>query len=46
MQRQEASLEQQHLVMQQMETARQAADDVQRQHMDALRQLEENAAGA
>ena len=46
MQRQEVSLEQQHLVIQQMEAARQAADDAQRQHMDALRQLGENAAGA
>jgi len=46
MQRQEASLEQQHLVMQQVEVARQAADDAQRQHMNALRQLGENAAGA
>ena len=46
MQRQEASLEQQHLVMQQMEATRQAPHDAQRSHMDALRQLGENAAGA
>jgi len=46
MQRQEASLEQQHLVMQQMEAARQASEAAQRQHMDALRQFGENAAGA
>ena len=42
MQRQAASLEQQQLVLQQMEAARVAAEDVHRQHMEALRQLEEN----
>ena len=42
MQRQVASLEQQQLVMQQMEAARMAAEDAHRQHMEALRQLEEN----
>ena len=33
-------------MMQQMEATRQAAEDAQRQHVDALRQLGENAAGA
>jgi len=42
MQRQAATLEQQQLVMQQMEAARAAAEDAHRQHMEALRQLEEN----
>ena len=42
MQRQAASLEQQQLVMKQMEAARVAAEDAHRQHMEALRQLEEN----
>jgi len=42
MQRQAASLEQQQAVMQQMEAARVAAEDAHRQHMEALRQLEEN----
>jgi len=42
MQRQTAALEQQQLVMQQMEVARAAAEDAHIQHMEALRQLEEN----
>ena len=42
MQRQATSLEQQQAVMQQMEAARVAAEDAHRQHMEALRQLEEN----
>jgi len=42
MQRQPASLEQQQAVMQQMETARVAAEDGHWQHMEALRQLKEN----
>jgi len=46
MQRQAASLEQQQLVMQQMEAARVAAEDAHQQHMEALRQLEENKAAA
>ena len=46
MQRQAASLEQQEAVMQQMEAARVAAEDAHRQHMDALRQPEENRAAA
>ena len=46
MQRQTASLEQQQVVMQQMEAARVAAEDAHRQHMEALRQLEENRAAA
>ena len=46
MQRQAMSLEQQQLVMQQMEAARAAAEDAHRQHMEALRQLEENGATA
>jgi len=46
MQRQVASLEQQQLVMQQMEAARVSAEDAHRQHMEALRQLEENRATA
>ena len=46
MQRQATSLEQQQLVMQQMEAARVAAEDAHRQHMEALRQLEENRAAA
>jgi len=37
-----ASLGQQQLVMQQMETARVVAEDAHRQHMEALHQLEEN----
>jgi len=44
MQLQEASLEQQQLVMQQMEAARIAFEAAQRQHIEALRQLEENRA--
>jgi len=32
--------------MQQMEAARVAAEDAHRQHMEALRQLEENRVGA
>jgi len=43
-QRQAASLQQQQLVMQQMEVARVAAEDAHRQHIEALRQLEENRA--
>jgi len=46
MQRQAASLEQQQLVMQQMEAARVVSEDAHRQHMEALRQLEENRAAA
>jgi len=46
MQRQEASLEQQHMVMQQMKAARLASKAAQRQHMEALRQLEENIVDA
>jgi len=46
MQRQAVSLEQQQAVMQQMEAARIAAEDAHRQHMEALRQLEENRAAA
>jgi len=46
MQRQAASLEQQQTVMEQMEAARVAAEDAHRQHMEALRQLEENRAAA
>ena len=42
MQRQAVSLEQQQLVTQQMEAARVAVEDAHRQHMEALRQLEEN----
>ena len=42
MQRQAASLEQQQAVMQQMEAARVAAEDAHRQHMEALRQMEES----
>jgi len=42
MQRQASSLEQQQLVMQQMKATRVAAKDAYRQHMEALRQLEEN----
>ena len=42
MQRQAASLEQQQAVMQQMEAARIAAEDAHRQHMEALRQMEES----
>jgi len=42
MQRQAASLEQQQLVMQQMKAARVVVKDAHRQHMEALRQLEEN----
>jgi len=44
MQQQAASLEQQQAMMQQMEAARVAAEDAHRQHMEALRQLEENRA--
>ena len=43
--RQAASLEQQ-AVMQQMEAARVAVEDSHRQHIEALRQLEENRAAA
>jgi len=46
MQRQAVSLEQQQLVMQQIEVARVAAEDAHKQHMEALRQLEENRATA
>jgi len=46
MQRHAASLEQQQAVMQQMEVTRVAAEDAHRQHMEALRQLEENRAAA
>jgi len=46
MRRQAASLEQQQLVIQQMEAARVVAEDAHRQHMEALRQLEENRAAA
>jgi len=46
MQRQAVSLEQQQLVMQQMEAARVVAEDAHRQHMEALRQLEENKMAA
>ena len=46
MHRQAASLEQQQVVMQQMEVGRVAAEDAHRQHMEALRQLEENRATA
>ena len=46
MQRQATSLEQQQAVMQQMEAARVAAEDAYRQHIEALRQLEENRAVA
>jgi len=42
MQQQSASLEQQQLVMQQIEVARVVAEDAHQQHMEALRQLEEN----
>jgi len=35
-------LEQQQLVMQRMEAARTTIEDAHRQHMEALRQLEEN----
>jgi len=44
MQRQTVLLEQQQLVMQQMEAARITAKDAYWQHMEALRQLEENRA--
>ena len=44
MQRHATSLERQQLVMQQMEAAKVAAEDAHRQHMEALRQLEENRA--
>ena len=46
MQRQAASLEQQQAVMHQMEAARLAVEDAHQQHMEALRQLEENRAAA
>ena len=46
MQRQTASLEQQQMVMQQMEATRLAAEDAHKQHMEALRQLEENMVAA
>jgi len=46
MQRQATSLEQQQLVMQRMEAARVAIEDAHRQHMEALRQLEENRVAA
>jgi len=39
---QPTSLEQQQLVMQQMEAKRVVVEDAHRQHMEALRQLEEN----
>jgi len=42
LQRQAMSLEQQQLVMQQMKAIRVAAEDAHTQHMEALRQLEEN----
>jgi len=45
-QRQAASLEQQQMVMQQMEATRVVAEDAHRQHMEALRQLEENRVAA
>jgi len=41
-QRPTTSLEQQQMVMQHMEAARVATEDAHRQHMEALRQLEEN----
>jgi len=40
-QRHATSLEQQQLVMQEMEATRVATEDAHRQHMEALRQLEE-----
>ena len=46
MQRQTASLEQQQAVMQQMEAGRVSAENAHRQHMEALRQLEENRTAA
>jgi len=46
MQRQAVLLEQQQVVMQQMEAPRVAAEDAHRQHMEALRQLEETRTAA
>ena len=46
MQRQATSLEQKQIMMQQMEVARVATDDAHRQHMEALRQLEETRTAA
>jgi len=45
MQRQEVSLEEQQMVMQQMEAARLAYEATKRQHMEALQQLENMAGG-
>jgi len=42
MQRQTTSLEKQQLVMQQMKATRLAVEDAHKQHIEALRQLEEN----
>jgi len=46
MQRQVASLEQEQLVMQQMKAARVAVEDAHRQHIEALRYLEQNRTAA